>query len=119
MNPTPNTTRISPHMVRMWQMLNILFTIRSFEMKISGIEQSLRKCQKGPLQKQYDESIKIFKQRISDEEFNYNKLLNQMSMLCISDPAEPLALPKNRIIEYDDDPASEYHKRTCGGHSTY
>jgi hypothetical protein len=133
MKPTTNnpgtSTRVSPHMARLWQMLNILFTIRSFEMKIAQTEESLRKCQEGtnkllptytePLRKQYEGAIATFKSRIEEEEIAYNKLLNEMALLCVTDSAEQIALPKKRIVEYDDDIESAHHRNTCGGHATY
>ena len=129
MNPTPNTTstRVSPHMARLWQMLNILFTIRSFEMKIAGNEEKIRKCNEGTgrllptytqsIRDSYQGAIDSWKARIEEEEIEYNKLLNEMALLCVSESDQLLALPEKRTIQYDDevDPA---HRR-CGGHSSY
>lgn len=130
MNPTPNTatsTRVSPHMARLWQMLNILFTIRSFEMKIAANEEKIRKCDEGtgrllptytqPLKNEYLGAIASFRQRIEDEEMEYNRLLNEMALLSISEPAPAPSLPEKIERIYDDE-IEPGHQR-CGGHSPY
>lgn len=135
MNPATNTTstRVSPHMARLWQMINILFTIRSFEMKIAGNEEKIRKCNEGTgrllptytqsIRDSYQGAIDTWKIRIREEEGNYNLLLNQMVAHALytdvtANPPVP-ELPEHRTIEHDDDIESLHHQRTCGGHSPY
>lgn len=124
-----SSTRISPHMARLWKMLNILFTIRSFENRISEVSERIRKCNEGmgrllptytePLKKKYLGAVESFKQRIQDEELEYNVLLNEMTLLSDQEENQPILLPEERIIDYDDDIESRNHQRTCGGHSPY
>lgn len=87
-HPTP--TRISPHMAKLWKMLNILFTIRAFELKVTKVEACIKNCNEGAnkymphysdLKKSYQGSLETFKERIQEEEIEYNRLLNELSLL--------------------------------------
>jgi hypothetical protein len=116
-------TRVTPNIVTTFQMLNILFTIQSFEKKIIQNEEKIKGCKEGAFRllptytqsiiKEYQGAIATWKERIEDEEMAYNKLLNELTLLSL--PKIEINIPQLPELKmYENDIESVHHQNTCG-----
>lgn len=126
--PTTTPTRISPQIATLFQMLNILFTIESFERRLLRNEESIRKCEAGAnkymhyysqLKTSYEQANETFRERILQEEAEYNNLVKQIALLSIVPVSISSSIPELTIMENDDDISSFHNKSRFGGHSSY
>jgi hypothetical protein len=118
-------TRVTPNIVTMFQMVNILVTIQSFEKKILDNEKRIKGCDNGAnkympyysgLKQSYQEAIKTFKERIAEEECAYNQLLNELTLLSL--PEIEINIPERapELLDHDNDIENIHHRQTCGLH---
>lgn len=118
-------TRITPQIVKMWEMLTCLWNIQHFERQVAKAEENMHKLDAGvnkylptytqTLRDSYTGAITTFKERIEAEEQEYNQHLNELTLMNIKPDPRP-GIPELISPAADDDIESFHHQRTCGGH---
>ena len=121
-------TRVTPNIQVIFQMLNILFTIQSFEKKVQQNEEKIQGCKNGSFKllptytqniiKEYEGAIETWRLRIREEEGNYNLLLNQLVANALTSTEVKQELPEltDKIFDDSESIESYHHRNKCGAH---
>lgn len=114
-----NPTRITPVIIKIWQMLNCLWTIQHFERQVEKNRHKIDDLLNGAykymptytqvLRDSYAGAIDTFTIRIEDERTQYNQLLSELLLLSTESKSD---IPEQKIISSDDDIESYHHQRT-------